>query len=56
MDRLYLEMLYSMNLAIGEVIKTLKNEGVYENTIMVYFFDIGKKMIWPLNTRKMLLP
>lgn len=36
-------MLYRMDLAIGEVIKTLKNEGVYKNTIIVYFSDIGEK-------------
>jgi arylsulfatase A-like enzyme len=38
---IYLAMLYRMDLAIGKVIETLKNEGVYENTIIVYFSDNG---------------
>lgn len=38
---IYLAMLYRMDLAIGKVIKTLKNEGVYENTLIVYFSDNG---------------
>ncbi len=36
-----LAMLHRMDLAVGEVIKTLKKEGVYENTIIFYFSDNG---------------
>jgi arylsulfatase A-like enzyme len=36
-----LAMLYRMDIAIGEVIKTLKEEGIYENTIIFYFSDNG---------------
>lgn len=38
---IYLAMLYRMDLAIEEVINTLKNEGVYENTLLFYFSDNG---------------
>lgn len=34
-------MIYRMDIAIGEVIKTLKDEGIYENTIIFYFSDNG---------------
>jgi len=36
-----LAMIYRMDIAVGEVIKTLKDEGVYENTIIFYFSDNG---------------
>ena len=36
-----LAMIYRMDLAIGEVIKTLKTEGIYENTLIFYFSDNG---------------
>jgi arylsulfatase A-like enzyme len=38
---IYLAMLYRMDLAIGKVIQTLKDEGVYENTIIIYLSDNG---------------
>jgi arylsulfatase A-like enzyme len=34
-------MIYRMDIAVGEVIKTLKETGVYENTILFYFSDNG---------------
>jgi len=34
-------MIYRMDMAVGEVIKTLKEAGVYENTIIFYFSDNG---------------
>lgn len=34
-------MLFRMDLAIGKVIKTLEEEGIYENTIIIYFSDNG---------------
>jgi len=34
-------MIYRMDIAIGEVIKSLKDEGVYENTIIFYLTDNG---------------
>lgn len=34
-------MIYRMDIAIGEVIRTLKEEGIYENTIIFYFSDNG---------------
>ncbi len=34
-------MIYRMDIAVGEVIKTLKATGVYENTILFYFSDNG---------------
>ena len=36
-----LAMIHRMDIAVGEVIKTLKSEGVYENTIIFYFSDNG---------------
>jgi arylsulfatase A-like enzyme len=36
-----LAMIHRMDIAVGEVIKTLKNEGVYDNTIIFYFSDNG---------------
>jgi arylsulfatase A-like enzyme len=36
-----LAMIHRMDLAVGEVIKTLKEEGVYENTIIFFFSDNG---------------
>ncbi|MCP3928839.1 MAG: sulfatase-like hydrolase/transferase, partial [Bacteroidetes bacterium] len=36
-----LAMLHGVDLAVGEVINTLKQEGVYENTIVFYFSDNG---------------
>ncbi len=36
-----LAMLHRMDIAIGEVIKSLKDEGVYENTLIFYFSDNG---------------
>lgn len=36
-----LAMLHRMDLAVGEGIKTLKQEGVYENTLIFYFSDNG---------------
>ncbi|MCP3928751.1 MAG: sulfatase-like hydrolase/transferase [Bacteroidetes bacterium] len=36
-----LAMLHRMDIGIGEVIKTLKEEGVYDNTIIFYFSDNG---------------
>ena len=36
-----LAMLRRMDIAIGEVIKTLKKEGIYENTIIFFFSDNG---------------
>ena len=36
-----LAMLYRMDLAIGNVIETLKEEGVYDNTIIIFFSDNG---------------
>jgi len=38
---IYLAMLYRMDLAIDKVINTLKEEGVYENTLLFYFSDNG---------------
>lgn len=37
----YLAMLHRMDIAIGKVIQTLKEEGVYENTIIIYLSDNG---------------
>ncbi len=34
-------MIYRMDIAVGEVIKTLKEAGIYENTIIFYFSDNG---------------
>ena len=34
-------MIYRMDIAVGEVMKTLKSEGVYENTLIFYFSDNG---------------
>ncbi len=36
-----LAMLHRMDIAIGNVIKSLKDEGVYENTLIFYFSDNG---------------
>jgi len=36
-----LAMLHRMDIAIGNVIETLKKEGVYENTIIFFFSDNG---------------
>ena len=36
-----LAMLHRMDIAIGNVIATLKDEGVYENTLIFYFSDNG---------------
>ena len=36
-----LAMIHRMDIAIGEVINTLKKEGVYENTIIFFFSDNG---------------
>ena len=36
-----LAMLYRMDLAIGNVVETLKEEGVYDNTIIIFFSDNG---------------
>ena len=38
---IYLAMLYRMDLAIGNVIQTLKEEKVYENTIVIFLSDNG---------------
>jgi len=37
----YLAMLHRMDEGIGRVIQTLKEEGVYENTLIFYFSDNG---------------
>ena len=37
----YLAMLHRMDEGIGQVIQTLKDEGVYENTLIFYFSDNG---------------
>jgi len=44
---IYLAMLYRMDLAIGKVIQTLKEEKVYENTIVIFLSDNGgaKKVV-----------
>jgi arylsulfatase A-like enzyme len=34
-------MIYRMDIAIGNVISTLKQQGIYENTIIFYFSDNG---------------
>ncbi len=34
-------MIYRMDIAVGEIIKTLKQAGVYENTIIFYLSDNG---------------
>lgn len=36
-----LAMIHRMDVAVGEVIKTLRKEGVYRNTIIFYFSDNG---------------
>lgn len=36
-----LAMLHRMDIAIGNVIATLKDEGIYENTLIFYFSDNG---------------
>jgi len=36
-----LAMLHRMDIAIGDVIKSLKDEGIYENTLIFYFSDNG---------------
>lgn len=36
-----LAMIYRMDIAVGEVIRTLKEERIYENTIIFYFSDNG---------------
>jgi arylsulfatase A-like enzyme len=36
-----LAMIYRMDIAVGEVIKTLKSTGIYENTIIFFFSDNG---------------
>lgn len=38
---IYLAMLHRMDIGIGKVIQTLKDEGVYENTLLFYFSDNG---------------
>jgi arylsulfatase A-like enzyme len=38
---IYLAMLHRMDLAIDKVINTLKEEGVYQNTLLFYFSDNG---------------
>jgi arylsulfatase A-like enzyme len=38
---IYLAMLHRMDLAIGKVIETLKEEGAYANTIVVFLSDNG---------------
>ena len=42
-------MIYRMDLAIGDVIKTLKREGVYENTLIFYFSDNGGAKVTSAN-------
>jgi len=44
-----LAMIYRMDIAIGEVIKTLKNEGVYDNTLIFYFSDNGGAKVTSAN-------
>ena len=34
-------MLYHLDLGVGEIVKTLKQEGVYDNTIIIYLSDNG---------------
>jgi len=36
-----LAMIYRMDIAVGEVIRTLISEGVYKNTVIFYFSDNG---------------
>jgi arylsulfatase A-like enzyme len=38
---IYLAMLHRMDVGIGQVIQTLKDEGVYDNTLIFYFSDNG---------------
>jgi len=46
-----LAMLYRMDMAIGQVIKKLKEVGIYENTIIFYFSDNGgAKVTKAINT------
>ncbi len=42
-------MIYRMDIAIGEVIKTLKEAGVYENTIIFYLSDNGGAKVTSAN-------
>ena len=36
-----LAMIYRMDIAVGEVMNTLKSEGIYENTVIFFFSDNG---------------
>jgi arylsulfatase A-like enzyme len=38
---IYLAMLHRMDIGVGTVIQTLKDEGVYDNTLIFYFSDNG---------------
>ncbi len=38
---IYLAMLHRMDIAIGNVVETLKNEGVYDNTLIIFLSDNG---------------
>jgi len=38
---IYLAMLHRMDVGIGQVIQALKDEGVYDNTLIFYFSDNG---------------
>lgn len=44
-----LAMIYRMDIAVGEVIKTLKNEGIYDNTLIFYFSDNGGAKVTSAN-------
>jgi len=44
-----LAMIYRMDIAIGEVIKSLKASGVYDNTIIFYFSDNGGAKVTSAN-------
>ena len=43
---MYAEMVTDMDAAIGEIIDTLKAEGIYENTILIFSSDNGGATIF----------
>ena len=43
---LYLEAVQVMDRLLGKVIQRLKEDGLYENTIIVFFGDHGRPHVW----------
>lgn len=44
--RLYLAVLNHLDDAIGKIVTTLKNEGLYDNTIIIFSSDNGPQISW----------